>query len=206
MPKIVDHDQKRKIIAEKAWAIIEKEGIEKASIRRIAQEAGMSAGALRHYFSTQDELLLFLIEYYLGKGKERSDHMQWSTNTLQAVKEILLELVPVDQEKQTETGIWLVFAVRSLTSAVLQTKKDQLIEGEYTLMEALINMLIQAGYISNEINIEIETLRLSAMIEGLSIHALLRPDIFTSEKIEQIITHHLHELCGSGQGVSDGGG
>lgn len=195
MPKIVDHDHKRKIIAETAWKIIETEGIERASIRRIASEAGMSTGALRHYFSNQDELLLFIMEYFLARGRERSENISWSTNPLNAVRETLLELVPVNQDKQTETGVWLVFAIRSLTSAALNAKKYELTEGEYILMEALLEILIKAGYINKTINIEIETLRLAVIIEGLSIHALLRPDIFTIEKTEQIITHHLNELC-----------
>jgi AcrR family transcriptional regulator len=195
VPKIVDHDHKRKIIAETAWKIIETEGIERASIRRIASEAGMSTGALRHYFSNQDELLLFIMEYFLARGRERSENISWSTNSLNAVRETLLELVPVNQDKQTETGVWLVFAIRSLTSAALNAKKDELTEGEYILMEALLEILIKAGYINKTINIEIETLRLAVIIEGLSIHALLRPDIFTIEKTEQIITHHLNELC-----------
>ncbi len=195
MPKIVDHDHKRKIIAETAWKIIETEGIERASIRRIASEAGMSTGALRHYFSNQDELLLFIMEYFLARGRERSENISWSTNPLNAVRETLLELVPVNQDKQTETGVWLVFAIRSLTSAALNAKKDELTEGEYILMEALLEILIKAGYINKTINIEIATLRLAVIIEGLSIHALLRPDIFTIEKTEQIITHHLNELC-----------
>lgn len=195
MPKIVDYDHKRKIIVEAAWNIIEKEGIEKASIRRIASEAGMSTGALRHYFSNQDELLLFIMEYFLARGKERSENKSWSKNPLIAVQETLLELVPVDRDKQTETSVWLVFAIRSLTSVALNTKKDELTEGEYILMEALLEILIKAGYVNKDINIEIEKLRLSVVIEGLSIHALLRPDIFTIEKTEQIITHHLNELC-----------
>ncbi|GIO26507.1 TetR/AcrR family transcriptional regulator [Ornithinibacillus bavariensis] len=195
MPKKVDHNHKRKIIVETAWKIIETEGIEKVSIRRIASEAGMSTGALRHYFSNQDELLLFIMDYFLARGKERSENKSWSKNPLIAVQETLLELVPVDQDKQTETSVWLVFAIRSLTSVALNTKKDELTEGEYILMEALLEILIKAGYIRKDINIEIEKLRLSAVIEGLSIHALLRPDIFTIEKTEQIITHHLNELC-----------
>ncbi|MFD3764448.1 MULTISPECIES: TetR/AcrR family transcriptional regulator [Paenibacillus] len=195
MPKIVDHDHKRKIIAETAWKIIENEGIEKASIRRIASEAGMSTGALRHYFSNQDELLIFIMEYFLARGKERSDNKSWSQDPYIAVQETLLELVPVDRDKQTETSVWLVFAIRSLTSVALSTKKDELTEGEYILMEALLKILIQAGCVNKDINIEIEKLRLSVVIEGLSIHALLRPDIFTIEKTEQIITHHLNELC-----------
>ncbi|EHB63155.1 MULTISPECIES: TetR/AcrR family transcriptional regulator [Paenibacillus] len=195
MPKIVDHDHKRKLIAETAWKIIETEGIEKASIRRIASEAGMSAGALRHYFSNQDELLLFIMDYFLARGKERSKNKSWSQDPFIAVQETLLELVPVDRDKQAEAGVWLVFVIRSLTSAALNTKKDELIEGEYILMKALLEILIKAGYVKKDIDIELEKLRLSAVIEGLSIHALLRPDIFTIEKTEQIITHHLKELC-----------
>lgn len=184
------------MIAEKAWQIIEKEGFEKASIRRIASETGMSTGALRHYFSTQDELLLFIVEYFLARGKERSNHRSWSKKPLNAVKEILLELVPIDDDKRTETIVWLIFAIRSLTSVTLNTKKDELTEGEYILMEALLNILIEAGYINkDDIDIEIEKLRLSAVMEGLAIHALLRPDIFTVEKVEQVITHHINELC-----------
>lgn len=155
----------------------------------------MSTGALRHYFSNQDELLLFIMEYFLARGKERSENKSWSKNPLIAVQETLLELVPVDRDKQTETSVWLVFAIRSLTSVALNTKKDELTEGEYILMEALLEILIKAGYVNKDINIEIEKLRLSVVIEGLSIHALLRPDIFTIEKTEQIITHHLNELC-----------
>lgn len=195
MPKIVDHDHKRKLIAETAWKIIETEGIEKASIRRIASEAGMSDGALRHYFSNQDELLLFIMDYFLTRGKERSKNKSWSQDPFIAVQETLLELVPVDRDKQAEAGVWLVFVIRSLTSAALNTKKAELIEGEYILMEALLEILIKAGYVKKDIDIELEKLRLSAVIEGLSIHALLRPDIFTIEKTEQIITHHLKELC-----------
>lgn len=195
MPKIVDHDRKRKMIVETAWGIITNEGIDKASVRRIASEAGMSTGALRHYFSNQDELLLFILEYYLARGKERSENKSWSQNPLGAVRETLLELVPVDRDKQTETSVWLVFAIRSLTSAALNTKIIELTEGEYVFMEALFEILIKAGQVSKDIPIEIEKLRLAAVIEGISIHALLRPDIFTIEKTEQIITHHLNELC-----------
>jgi AcrR family transcriptional regulator len=64
LPKVVDHEQKRKLIAESAWRINESKGIEHASIRAVAANAGLSPGALRHYFSTQDELLLFIVDYY----------------------------------------------------------------------------------------------------------------------------------------------
>lgn len=195
MPKIVNHEQKRKSIAEAAWNIIKQEGFEKASIRRVATEAGMSSGALRHYFSTQDEMLLFIMNYYLEEGKKRSQSKNWSENPLQAVEEVLLELVPIDEKKKIETSVWWIFALRSLTSDTLKEKKDEMTNGTYELANSMIQMLVLQGLLPESINVELETSRLSALIEGLSIHALLRPDVYSSEKVKEVIHYHLETLC-----------
>jgi AcrR family transcriptional regulator len=195
MPKIVDHDEKRKQIAEAAWNIIRKEGVEKASIRRVAAEAGMSSGALRHYFSTQDEMLLFIMNYYLEEGKKRSQNKEWSENPVQAVEEVLLELVPIDEEKKIETSVWWILALRSLTSDTIKDKKDEMTDGTYELANSMIEILALKGVLSDSMNAELEKSRLTALIEGLSIHALLRPDVYSPEKVKEVIRYHLETLC-----------
>lgn len=195
MPKIVDHDEKRKQIAEAAWNIIGKEGVEKASIRRVASEAGMSSGALRHYFSTQDEMLLFIMNYYLEEGKKRSQNKEWSENPVQAVEEVLLELVPIDEEKKIETSVWWILALRSLTSDTIKDKKDEMTDGTYELANSMIEILALKGVLSDSMNAELEKSRLTALIEGLSIHALLRPDVYSPEKVKEVIRYHLETLC-----------
>ncbi|WP_368653065.1 TetR/AcrR family transcriptional regulator [Ornithinibacillus sp. 4-3] len=195
MPKIVDHDEKRKQIAEAAWNIIRKEGVEKASIRRVAAEAGMSSGALRHYFSTQDEMLLFIMNYYLEEGKKRSHNKEWSENPVQAVEEVLLELVPIDEEKKIETSVWWILALRSLTSDTIKDKKDEITDGTYELANSMIEILALKGVLSDSMNAELEKSRLTALIEGLSIHALLRPDVYSPEKVKEVIRYHLETLC-----------
>lgn len=195
MPKIVDHDEKRKQIAEAAWNIIRKEGVEKASIRRVAAEAGMSSGALRHYFSTQDEMLLFIMNYYLEEGKKRSQNKEWSENPVQAVEEVLLELVPIDEEKKIETSVWWILALRSLTSDTIKDKKDKMTDGTYELANSMIEILALKGVLSDSMNAELEKSRLTALIEGLSIHALLRPDVYSPEKVKEVIRYHLETLC-----------
>ncbi|REJ13373.1 MAG: TetR family transcriptional regulator [Bacillaceae bacterium] len=195
MPKIVDHDEKRKQIAEAAWNIIRKEGVEKASIRRVAAEAGISSGALRHYFSTQDEMLLFIMNYYLEEGKKRSQNKEWSENPVQAVEEVLLELVPIDEEKKIETSVWWILALRSLTSDTIKDKKDEMTDGTYELANSMIEILALKGVLSDSMNVELEKSRLTALIEGLSIHALLRPDVYSPEKVKEVIRYHLETLC-----------
>ncbi|KNE22318.1 TetR family transcriptional regulator [Virgibacillus pantothenticus] len=199
MPRIVNHEKKRKSIAEAAWSIIKKEGIEKASIRRVAIEAGMSAGALRHYFSTKDEMLLFIMDYYLEEGKKRSQSKSWSDNPLQAVAEVLLELIPIDEEKKIETSVWWILALQSLTSDTLKEKKDEMTNGMYELASSMIEILVLQGILSDSTNVKLEKSRLAALIDGLSIHALLRPDVYSPDKVKEVIRYHLETLCNESQ-------
>lgn len=196
MPKIVDHEQKRKLIAESAWTIIKEKGIEHASIRSVAAAAGLSPGALRHYFSTQDELLLFIVDYYLTKrAADREKELQISPIPMTAAKEILVELLPTDTEKRTPSSVWWVFAIRSLTSAALQPKKDELIDGLHFISKAVLQLLAEADLLRSPIDIELETYRLAAVVEGLTILALLRPELYSPETIERIVIRHIQELC-----------
>ena len=196
MPKVVDHEQKRKLIAESAWNIIEEKGIEHASIRAVAAAAGLSPGALRHYFSTQDELLLFIVDYYLTRGAARAaEGLVISPIPIKAAREILLQLLPMDADKRTAAGVWWTFASRSLTSLALQAKKEELTDGLHYLTQAALEILAQAQLLPSEADIQLETLRLAALIEGLTILAMLRPELYTPETVEQIVIRHLQELC-----------
>lgn len=196
MPKVVDHEQKRKLIAESAWNIIKEKGIEHASIRAVAGAAGLSPGALRHYFSTQDELLLFIVDYYLTRGVARAEErLEITPIPMEAAREILLQLLPLDAEKRTAVGVWWIFAIRSLTSLALQAKKDELTDGLHYLTKAVLEILDEAKLLPSSVDIQLETLRLAAIVEGLSILAMLRPELYTLETVEQIVTRHLQELC-----------
>lgn len=195
MPRIVDHEQKKRLIAESAWSIIEAKGIEHASIRAIAAAAELSPGALRHYFSTQDELLLFIVDYFLTRRAHKAEGLDISRIPIKAAKEVLLELLPMNSEKRTATGVWWVFAIRSLTSSTLRVKKDELTDGLHHLTRTVLEILASAELLPPSIDLELETLRLAAVVEGLTILALLRPELYTPETIERIVILHLRELC-----------
>ena len=44
---------------------------QRASVRNVAQEAGLSMGSLRHYFSTQSELLCFAMQLVGDRAQAR---------------------------------------------------------------------------------------------------------------------------------------
>ncbi|WP_367576955.1 TetR family transcriptional regulator C-terminal domain-containing protein [Shouchella clausii] len=48
--------------------------------------------------------------------------------------------------------------------------------------------------LSDSINVQLEISRLSALIDGLFIHALLRPDVYSPEKVKEVIYYHLETI------------
>ena len=57
MPKVVDHELRRRELARAALRVIGRDGLEAATTRAVADESGWSTGVLKHYFDDKDHLL-----------------------------------------------------------------------------------------------------------------------------------------------------
>src|SRR5512141_674622 len=73
VPKIVDHDERRLELVDATWRIIARLGIEGATMREIAIEAGFANGALKPYFPTKDILLAFAFGHVFSQTSERME-------------------------------------------------------------------------------------------------------------------------------------
>ena len=66
MAKIVDREQKRADIAEKAIEVFAEKGFEKATIQDIAQKAAIAKGSVYQYFETKQDILVKITHDFLG--------------------------------------------------------------------------------------------------------------------------------------------
>ncbi|MGC9495192.1 TetR/AcrR family transcriptional regulator [Streptomyces sp. WG7] len=57
MPKIVDHEARRTRLVEAVWSLAVRGGIEQVSLRKVAEEAGVSMGQVQHYYSSMQTLI-----------------------------------------------------------------------------------------------------------------------------------------------------
>lgn len=67
----IDHERRRRDIAEITIDLVAREGVRAATIRRIAAEAGCSTTAVTHYFADKEELLLWAFEVLSREGDLR---------------------------------------------------------------------------------------------------------------------------------------
>lgn len=110
MPKIVDHEQRRHDLAEALWRVIAGSGPGAVSVRSVAAEAGMSPGALRHYFQTREQLLVFAMELSEARVTERIVARQAEqdpdTPMVERAAGFVEELVPLDDLRRAEFRAW----------------------------------------------------------------------------------------------------
>lgn len=189
MPKIVNHEERKENIAKATWRVIEKQGIEGATVRAIAKEANVSLGVVRYYFCTQDELLDYAMILVDQKVKQRiEEKMPLSLPLKKLAIEILLELIPTDSEKLLEMRVWHEFISRKLQ------KKLALDDGIQEVVYKILNHLYQEGLLKDSIHLEMEGIKLYALIDGLALHVMMKKLPLDLETIRTILEHHFHTI------------
>ncbi|MCR2807857.1 TetR/AcrR family transcriptional regulator [Paenibacillus soyae] len=198
MPKIVDHDQRREQLAEAAWRVIRRDGVEGASVRSVADEAGMSLGSLRHYFTTQSELLEFSMRLVSERVNKRIQNMTYSGNPRQDIEAIIGELVPLDEERLAECEVWLAFVGSALAHPKLRELSEEVHDTLYAGFRRIVDSLIQIGMARPETDPHLEAMRLHALVDGLVVHGVTRKQTMSPEDIRQVIVYHLDRMAGEG--------
>jgi AcrR family transcriptional regulator len=108
MPKLVDHEERRRLIAQAAWRVISRDGVRAASVRTVAAEAGLSTGALRHYFDDHASLLLFAARHSLELMAVRvfAHLSRADAEPRTTVQACLEELLPLDGQRAAESAVY----------------------------------------------------------------------------------------------------
>ncbi|WP_239618081.1 TetR/AcrR family transcriptional regulator [Cohnella mopanensis] len=191
MPKIVDHNDRKEKIAEAAWRVIRRDGLDHVSVRRVAEEAGFSLGSLRHYFDSQDELLAFSMRLVSSRVNDRIQKIPFSGKPRHDMMLIIAELVPLDEVRLAEAEIWLAFAGKAGSNAAIRALSLEVHHELYTGFRRMIDELIRQKLTTDDIDAEQETRRLHALIDGLVVHHATFQDHLTRDELMTTISYHL---------------
>lgn len=108
MPKVVDRDARRLTIADAALRLAATAGLEAVSIRAVAAEAGMSAGAVQKYFATKNELLLCALDL----SDERLVARWHALPENASLNEYLRQVLPLEEHTRAENALLWAFTAR----------------------------------------------------------------------------------------------
>ncbi|MEV0153819.1 TetR/AcrR family transcriptional regulator [Micromonospora sp. NPDC050686] len=193
MPKVVDPVERRRELVEAVLRVIRRDGLEQASVRNVAREAGLSMGSLRHYFASQSELMVFAFRTIIDRIESRLASLEPEPDPRRRAERVLAELLPLDDERRAENEIWLAFTSRALVDPTLRDLRDEGYDALRAGCQVILTDLSAAGLAPTDIPVETE--RLHALLDGLAVHAAIRPHIHTAQSLRAAIAHHLDALA-----------
>jgi AcrR family transcriptional regulator len=194
MPKVVDHEQRRRELGHAVWRVIRRDGVDHASVRTVAEEAGWSPGALRHYFASQSALLAFAMRLVVERIEGRIAALGRAADPRQAVEQVLYELLPLDDERRAENEVWLAFTARALIDPELRVQHAEVHDALHRACASAVETLAAAGRANAGTATALQAERLHALTDGLAVHTALRPDLMAPEHIVAVVRLHLDAL------------
>ncbi|MGW7370006.1 TetR/AcrR family transcriptional regulator [Streptomyces sp. NPDC054841] len=205
MPKIVDRQERRRAVAEAVLAVVSRRGLEEASLRNVAEEAGYAIGSIRHYFSDHDEMMIFAmqelsrrIESRVRAHIEQLDVAQGGRER-RAVRrvrteELLAEFLPLDDVRREEAVLWQAFATAARTHRELRSCAQELQTALFVLVRRVLQEAKNSGGLPHDMDVEVESVRLCALLDGLTLQALLFPQWLSPAMLRKVLHRHLETL------------
>jgi AcrR family transcriptional regulator len=198
VPKIVDAAARRQEIVAAVCRIIATDGLERASLREVADEAGLAVGSVRHYFENSEEMLTFsfaavvdrIVARLRGAYANVSAAAAGSSEHDAAVLTLLGEFLPLDEERALDACAWLAFKNAARIRPFLAVEADRSHRAVAAIVGQLITRLLQEDGGDRE-RLVTEAERLLATLDGLTMHALLQPEWMTLEMCRDVLESHL---------------
>jgi len=194
MPKKVDHEARREELVRAAWRVIADRGIDEVTIREIARESGYSSGVLAHYFENKDDLLAHALRLSHQQIFKRYEAELEAPSSADALRAVLFDNLPLEGQRDLETRIEMSFWARSLRNEALKQIQHDESEEQRALLGGLIEDAQEEGAISADHDRELVLDLLGALIDGISLHALLYPDRLPPVRQQRVMEFALEML------------
>lgn len=126
MPRIVDHDARRRLVAEVAATLVAERGLEAVTFRELAEQAGFSTAIVSHYFADKREVLQVTYHHTVRRARER---LRRATAAAPAdVAGALEALLPLDDERRRDWKVWFAFwAVAAADTALAAEQRERVL-------------------------------------------------------------------------------
>jgi AcrR family transcriptional regulator len=178
MPRIVDHDQRRREVCDVLLDIVAEVGIAGATIRAVADRSGWSTGVIGHYFRDRKDLLLGGMRR-AGEfaGEYATAVLSSNIGGLQAIELLLENLMPIDRRRLALNRIFLFFYAEALRDDELRLEIESYLLDWRKAVARAIHRAQDSGDLPKSQDPKQVAQDLVGKADGRSVHAMFDPDI-----------------------------
>ena len=200
MPKRVDHEERRRQIADALVRTAAARGLHATGMPEVAAEAGVSLRLVQYYFGTKEELLLSAMQQLAAQFAERGltrirrlKEPGGPASPRDIIAAILTEGVPADDERRTFTILYTAYFALSLTDPALAIAP--LVRNSAAVIDVVAAQLRAsqaAGETPVDLDPELEAISLMTMSAGLGTSVLA--GYSSPGQAQAVIDYHLRRL------------
>lgn len=165
MARNIDLEERRRTVSAAACQVLARDGLGALSVRNVAAEAGLPPSTVRYAFPTQASVREHAIASVFDRTRERIEAIDADLPTRQWARAVLVELLPLDDERVVELDVYLALGNAALTDAELRPTLDRVVVEMRRWCERVLEVL---GVPSADL--EYEACRLHALLDGLAMH------------------------------------
>jgi len=185
MPRLADHEQRRRQIAEAVWRIASARGLEDVSLRKVAAEAGVSLRLVQYYFGARNDLLLGALEIL---NRETHEDVPEGATPREILRAMLIGMLPLDDDRRTRYLVRLAYFVRSLSDPAFSASPPE----PARLTADLLAWARDRGEVPEDLDLIPEAELLITSVDGLQASIILGRR--TPEAAIALIDHQLMRL------------
>ena len=195
MARASDSEARRTEFAEAAWRTIAERGFDAATVRNVARGAGASTGRLVHYFRSKDELMLEALRHAGRVVRERMNALLARERGLAALRALLFDALPLDDERRAEWRFWLAYWGRAASEPGLAAEQERRIGIWRAMLAGVLEDARERGELAAGIDPALEAEALMALVDGLGQQALFAPRTMTVERLRAHVRAQLRRLA-----------
>jgi len=183
MARTAGGEGRRAEFAEAAWRTIAARGLDAATVRAVARDAGASTGRLVHYFRSKDELMLEALRHAGRVVRARMNALLAHERGLAALRAILLDALPVDDERSAEWRFWLAYWGRAASEPGLAAEQERRLAIWRSMLASILEGARSAGELAEGVDAALEAEAIMALVDGLGQQALFAPAHMTAGRL-----------------------
>jgi AcrR family transcriptional regulator len=188
-------DARRNEIIEATWRAIATIGLEKTTIRRIADDVKCTTGLVTHYFASKDDILLAALKKITVTGDIRMREAASGLAGLARLRSLVLSVLPLDEARVLEWRVWLAFWGRAYSTPRLRKEQQARYRAWRQSLQRAVEDAISLGELSSTTNVDDETTHLVGLIVGLSVNAVVSGNNREGDSAIAVLDGHLTRLA-----------
>jgi AcrR family transcriptional regulator len=173
MARQADHNERREAFAMAALRVIMRAGVGGLTVREVAKEAGFTTGALTHYFTSKDQVLILASECSAKPVREKMERGATEKSPLAALRKVVAESLPISPESRGYWRVWVGFWERaSYNPDVARVMGERYDEWRGRLARIIRRAQVE-GAAAEGFDAELAAQELVALVDGIGVQVLL---------------------------------